>query len=136
RRFGAAGTDPERLRGVSGRAVRRLERSSVLYARQPAGADMNTLALQLYDATHEQRITGVTAFVGEDASGSFGIRPNHARFMTTLVFGLARFRLGEGWQYLALPGAVLYFNDNELTLSTRHFLVDTDFDRISTLLEQ
>lgn len=97
---------------------------------------MKTFVLQLYDATHEQRITGVTAFVGEDASGSFGIRPNHARFMTTLVFGLARFRLGEGWQYLALPGAVLYFNDNELTLSTRHFLVDTDFDRISSLLEQ
>jgi len=98
---------------------------------------MTTFALQLYDATHEQRITDVTRFVGEDASGSFGIRPNHARFMTTLVFGLARFRLGEaGWQYLALPGAVLYFNHNELTLSTRHFLIDTNLDRISALLEQ
>ena len=57
--------------------------------------------------------------------------------MTTLVFGLARFRLNTGdWQYLALPGAVLYFNDNELTLSTRHFMIDTDLDRISALLEQ
>ena len=98
---------------------------------------MSQFVLKLFDATHEQRITGVTSFVGEDASGSFGIQPNHARFMTTLVFGLARFRLGTGdWQYLALPGAVLYFNDNELTISTRHFLIDTDLERISTLLEQ
>jgi F-type H+-transporting ATPase subunit epsilon len=57
--------------------------------------------------------------------------------MTILVFGLARFRLGtEDWQYLALPGAVVYFNKNELTISTRHFLIDTDLERISTLLEQ
>ena len=98
---------------------------------------MNAFTLQLNDATHEQRIAGVTSFVGEDASGSFGIRTNHARFMTTHVFGLARFRQAEeDWQFLALPGAVLYFNDNELTISTRHFLIDTDLDRISTLLEQ
>jgi F-type H+-transporting ATPase subunit epsilon len=98
---------------------------------------MNQFVLNLFDATHEQRITGVTSFVGEDASGSFGIQPNHARFMTTLVFGLARFRLTtEDWQYLALPGAVVYFNNNELTISTRHFMIDTDLERISTLLEQ
>ncbi len=98
---------------------------------------MNPFVLNLFDATHDQRITGITSFVGEDASGSFGIQPNHARFMTTLVFGLARFRLGtDDWQYLALPGAVVYFNNNELTISTRHFLIDTDLERISTLLEQ
>lgn len=98
---------------------------------------MDQFALNLFDATHEQRITGVTSFIGEDASGSFGILPNHARFMTTLVFGLARFRLAtEDWQYLALPGAVVYFKDNELTLSTRHFLLDRDLERISLLLEQ
>jgi F-type H+-transporting ATPase subunit epsilon len=93
--------------------------------------------MNLLDATHEQRIAGVTTFIGEDASGSFGILPNHARFMTTLIFGLARFRLStEDWHYLALPGAVVYFNQNELTLSTRHFLIDTDLERISLSLEQ
>ncbi|MGZ8238748.1 MAG: F0F1 ATP synthase subunit epsilon [Methylobacter sp.] len=98
---------------------------------------MKQFVLNLFDATHEQRIAGVTSFIGEDASGSFGIQPNHARFMTTLVFGLARFRLAkEDWHYLALPGAVVYFNNNELTVSTRHFLVDTDLERISALLEQ
>jgi F-type H+-transporting ATPase subunit epsilon len=98
---------------------------------------MNQFVLNLFDANHEQRIAGVTSFVGEDATGCFGIQANHARFMTTLVFGLARFRLGtEDWHYLALPGAVAYFSNNELTISTRHFLIDTDLERISTLLEQ
>ena len=98
---------------------------------------MSRFVLNLFDASHEQRIEGVTSFVGEDASGSFGIQANHARFMTTLIFGLARFRLEtEEWQYLALPGAVVYFNNNELSISTRHFLIDTDLERISALLEQ
>jgi F-type H+-transporting ATPase subunit epsilon len=98
---------------------------------------MNPFTLNVFDATHEQRITGVTSFVGEDASGRFGILPNHTRFMTTLVFGLARFRLAtDDWHYLALPGAVLYFNQNELTISTRHFLVDTNLDHITKLLDQ
>lgn len=96
---------------------------------------MSDFVLNVLDASHEQRITGVTLFVGEDATGSFGIAANHARFMTTLVFGLARFRLStEQWHYLALPEAVLYFNANELTLSTRHFLIDTDLERISSSL--
>lgn len=98
---------------------------------------MNQFVLNLFDASHEQRIAGVTSFIGEDATGCFGIRANHARFMTTLVFGLARFSLSlDEWQYLALPGAVVYFNNNELTVNTRHFLIDTDLERISTLLEQ
>ncbi len=98
---------------------------------------MNQFVLNLFDPCNEQRITGVTSFVGEDASGCFGIQPNHARFMTTLVFGLSRFRLAtEAWQYLALPGGVAYFNNNVLTISTRHFVIDTDLERISTLLER
>jgi F-type H+-transporting ATPase subunit epsilon len=98
---------------------------------------MNSFVLNLFDASNDLRIDGVTSFVGMDASGSFGIQANHARFMTTLVFGLARFRQQENeLQYLALPGGVLYFKNNELTVSTRHFLVDTDLERISALLDQ
>jgi F-type H+-transporting ATPase subunit epsilon len=98
---------------------------------------MSVFVVNLFDVSQEQRIAGVTSFVGEDATGCFGIQAHHARFMTTLVFGLARFRVAtEDWQYLALPGAVVYFNNNELTISTRHFLIDTDLERIGTLLEQ
>ena len=98
---------------------------------------MKQFVLNLVDDSHEVSIDSVTSFIGEDLSGSFGIWPNHARFMTVLVFGLARFRLAaDAWQYLALPGGVLYFNENELMISTRHFLIDPDFERISSLLEE
>ena len=94
---------------------------------------MNKFTLILQDATHTHQIEQVTSFVGEDATGSFGILAGHARMMTSLVFGLARFRAGENaWQYLALPGAVLYFNENELSLSTRRYLVDDDYERFCT----
>lgn len=97
---------------------------------------MNTFALQLYDTTQQQRIENVTSFIGEDDNGCFGLQAHHARFMTTLVFGLFRYRLQtEDWLYLALPGGVLYFNKNVLTISTRHFLIDNDFERISDLLK-
>lgn len=98
---------------------------------------MNTFSLQLYDAMQQQRIENVTSFVGEDSTGGFGLQAHHARFMTTLVFGLFRYRmLTEEWQYLALPGGILYFNNNELSISTRHFLIDSNFERISDLLKQ
>ncbi len=98
---------------------------------------MKTCSLQLLSATEQQQIDGVTSFVGEDASGSFGILAGHARCITTLVFGLARFRRGEkDWQYLALPGGLLYFVDNRLQICTRHFLIDSDYERISELLQQ
>ena len=97
---------------------------------------MKGFNLKLQDATHSEVITNVTSFVGEDATGSFGILADHARIMTTLVMGLARFRIDDAWQYLALPGALLYFHDNVLTLSTRRYLLDDDYMRISAALQQ
>lgn len=85
----------------------------------------------LSDAFRTLRVDGVHSFVGEDASGSFGIQAGHARFMTCLSFGLARFRQDAGtWRYLAMPGAVLYFADNRMQLSTRRFFLDEDYGHI------
>jgi F-type H+-transporting ATPase subunit epsilon len=96
---------------------------------------MTTFTMVLRDVARRERIEGVRAFVGQDASGSFGILARRARFMTVLVFGLARFQVGDApWRYLAVPGAVLYFDDGELSLTTRHYLVDDDYERISQLL--
>ncbi|MCW8859321.1 MAG: F0F1 ATP synthase subunit epsilon [Deltaproteobacteria bacterium] len=98
---------------------------------------MKSFTLKLQDASHAEEIAQVNSFVGEDASGNFGILADHARFMTSLVVGLARFRTGnKNWQYLALPGAVLYFCNNVLTLSTRHYLIDDDYMHISQALQQ
>lgn len=98
---------------------------------------MTTFVLKLQDATRSEEIEDATCFVGEDASGSFSILAHHARFVTVLGIGLARFRTGEeNWRYLALPGGVLYFQDNVLTLSTRRYLIDDDYLRISEALQQ
>lgn len=97
---------------------------------------MNTFTLSLQDATHAQEYKAVSSFVGEDASGGFGILAGHARIMTSLVMGLSRFRLDQqDWLYIATPGALLYFQNNKLLLTTRHFLIDADYMRISTALE-
>lgn len=98
---------------------------------------MKSFTLILRDVSSIRHIDGVRSFVGEDASGSFGIHAGHARFMTCLSFGLARFRDAEAsWHYLAIPGAVLYFVDNVLNLSTRRYFVDDDYERITTVLHQ
>lgn len=93
--------------------------------------------LHLQSATQYERIDGVTSFVGEDDSGVFGILTGHARLMTSLVFGLARFRTAEApWQFLALPGALLYCVGNELFINTRRYLRDEDYSRISQALDE
>lgn len=98
---------------------------------------MSGFTLELHDASRAQVIADVHSFVGEDASGSFGLQAGHARFMTTLTFGLARFRLARAdWQYLAMPAAVLYFADQRLWIGTRRYLLDNDYGRISRLLDE
>jgi F-type H+-transporting ATPase subunit epsilon len=96
---------------------------------------MTGFTLHLQHARGYQRVDGTQSFIGIDASGSFGLLPGHERFMTSLVFGLARFRTADGaWEYLALPGALIHFVDNELYLSTRQLFRGQDYDQISALL--
>jgi len=98
---------------------------------------MNTFTLALHDSAQRLAFTDVYSFVGEDASGSFGLRAGHARFMTILSFGLARFRSPNGeWQFVAMPGATLYFHANRLWIGTRRFVLDHDYVRISRLLRE
>lgn len=96
---------------------------------------MTTLSLQINGTTRGERHAGVTSFVGADASGSFGILPGRAPFMTVLDYGLARFCDATGaWRYLACPGAVLQLAGDELAIHARRYLVDEDFARISARL--
>lgn len=96
---------------------------------------MNGFIIELQSATEYERLEDVVSFVGEDDSGSFGLMRGHGRFVTSLVFGLARIRYAdERWEYLAMPGAVAYFEDDQLTLSTRRYLRGDDYTRISQAL--
>ena len=102
---------------------------------------MKTFTLIVQDPTQIKRFDNVLSFVGEDATGRFGIRAGHARFMTALQLGLARFQQNEqasseaNWWYLGTSNALLDFKDNQLTISTQHFLVDSDYQTISRLLQ-
>ena len=95
----------------------------------------STFELYLQGARQFERINDVESFVAEDASGSFALRAHHERCLSSLVFGLARYRqAGAEWRYLALPGALLYFVDNRLFINTRRYIEDDDYQRISRAL--
>ena len=108
----------------------------MLHARlDEGGCAVNGFVMHLQDAMSYERIEGVESFVGADASGSFGIQAGHERLMTSLVFGLARYRVGnEPWQYVALPRALLYMLDGELYVSTRRYFRGPDYRRMSEAL--
>jgi F-type H+-transporting ATPase subunit epsilon len=98
---------------------------------------MRRFVLHLQSVTRYERMEDVVSFVGVDTSGSFGIQAGHARAVTCVTFGLARFRVSNGdWQYVALPGAVLYFRDNQLFLTTRHFVLGDDYDAVGRALAE
>lgn len=98
---------------------------------------MSSFELHLQSSIQYEFIQGVRSFVAEDETGSFGILPSHARFMTALRFGLARFQCqGKDWQYLAIPGGVIYFIDNKLYLNTRNYVRCSDYLTISNILRE
>jgi F-type H+-transporting ATPase subunit epsilon len=98
---------------------------------------MKSFVLHLQDATHYERIDRVTSFVGQDDSGLFGILADHARMMTVLAFGLARYRTTDDrWHFLAVPRGLLYCVDNNLYLSARRYIHDDEYVRISQALEE
>ena len=96
------------------------------------GGRMTAFTMHLQSATQYERLDHVESFVGEDGSGSFGILAGHARMMTVLTYGLARYRSNNGpWVYIAVPGGVLYSDHNEVFISTRRYFTDADYSRIS-----
>jgi len=87
---------------------------------------MKTFALALFDSAGADRYERVRQFVGADGSGAFGILAGHEPMVAVLRYGLARFEDGVGnWHYVALPGGILRFNDNALSVAAvRYFLGD------------
>lgn len=98
---------------------------------------MNAFALDLLSPGACARFDDVVNFVGADASGQFGLRAHHERFITALAPGLARLQRADGsWRYLAQPGATLQFADNRLTVATRDYVLSADHRAVVDALEQ
>jgi F-type H+-transporting ATPase subunit epsilon len=97
---------------------------------------VNQFVVHLQSATQYERIDRAVSFVGRDASGRFGILAHHHRMMTSLLFGLSQVRTDDGRnRFIALPGALLYFVNNELFLATRRYLCDDDYGRLTLALD-
>lgn len=98
---------------------------------------MKSFTLKLYARRESKVIEEVVSFVGRDSSGSFGILAGHERMMTSLSLGLASFRLAGGKVcYLALPGALLTFCQETLTINTERYLIDEDYMEIQQALQK
>lgn len=83
-------------------------------------------AVTLLDSHGVDHFDAVTRFVAADNNGSFGLLPGHTHLVALLRYGLARFIDSSGANhYVALPGGVLRFKDNQLTVTCmRYFLGD------------
>lgn len=98
---------------------------------------MSYFTLHLQSATNYEAVENVISFVGQDKQGKFGLMANHERFITSLEFGLARYRVNtESWSYIALPGGILHFVNNEMFISTRQYLINDDYEKICEELEK
>ena len=97
---------------------------------------MKTFVLNLIDTAEANRFDRVVQFIGSDVEGSFGILADHVHAVAVLRYGLARFIDDRGiWHYLAMPGGVLRFADNQLTLTTVRYFLGDDRDTICARLD-
>jgi len=97
---------------------------------------MKVFAVHLLHSGGAERFEDIVQFIGADGSGSFGLLAGHVRMVAVLRYGLARFVDSTGrWRYLALPGGVLSFADNRLTLATARYFLGEDSAGICRQLE-
>jgi F-type H+-transporting ATPase subunit epsilon len=98
---------------------------------------MRTFTLLLHDTQGGARFDDVVQFIAADGSGSFGVLAGHAGMVAVLRYGLARFVDAAGcWRYLSLPGGVLSFDHNRLTLATVRYFLGEDRAEICRRLEE
>jgi len=76
--------------------------------------------------------TGVLHVRAEDSTGSFGIQPAHADFLTTLVVCVVLWRTGRGQEhYAAVRGGVLRVRQGAtVEIATREAVVSDDLERL------
>lgn len=79
----------------------------------------------------------VISFCGKGEDGMFGILANAERRIYSLKYGLAYFKNADGSiEYLALPGGILYFVSNNLSIATRNYVRSSEYREVNAILEQ
>lgn len=97
---------------------------------------MKTFSLSLLHSHGSDHFDDVRQFIGADDTGSFGLLAGHAHMVAVLRYGLARFEDKSGkWRYLAMPGGVLRFAGNRLTVATVRYFLGEEREKLCDLLE-
>lgn len=68
-----------------------------------------------------------------DASGSFGILPGHAPFLTALAISIVSWKMAEGERFCAVRGGVLTVNDGKsVAIASREAVAGNDLATLDT----
>ncbi len=71
----------------------------------------------------------------EDASGSFGILPGHAPFLTALAISIVSWRQGERERFCAVRGGVLTVNKGStIAIATREAVAGDDLSTLDRVV--
>ena len=99
---------------------------------------MNGFRLSLLDCRGSDHFEHVNQFIGADATGTFGVLAGHAPMVAVLRYGLARFLDDVGkWRYVALPGGILRFSHNAMSLvAVRYFHGDDPGTLVERLAQE
>lgn len=91
---------------------------------------MKLLLTSLDGASFE--VDGVIAIQAEDASGSFGIRPGHADFLTVLATSVLSWRVAaDRGRCCAVHGGVLTVRDGDVRVAAREAVLADDLDQLA-----
>lgn len=97
---------------------------------------MSAFTLYLQGTTQNETFENVVLFNGEDESGRFAILAHHIRMIAILKYSLAWFDIkNEDRQYLALPGGILYFKNNELYINTEKYYRNSDYQEMANVVD-
>jgi F-type H+-transporting ATPase subunit epsilon len=98
---------------------------------------MRTFSVNIYSSNLTEQFNDITAFYGKGDDGYFGILAGGERRIYTLSYGLSRIKHENGdTEYLALPGGLIYFKDNIMSVTTRSIMRSSDLNEITSALEK
>ncbi|MCB1616135.1 MAG: F0F1 ATP synthase subunit epsilon [Pseudomonadales bacterium] len=81
-----------------------------------------TLTLRCLDDRSVLEIPSVLSITATDASGQFGVLPDHAAFLTLLMPGLLVYRVDNNDSYIATDGGMFSLKNNIVNIVSTRFL--------------